>query len=73
MNWTELLNAEIQSSYETTERLLALVDPNSLQWKPATGSNWMTMGQLPMHLTGTATTCSRASSPAIGDCLPAWT
>jgi uncharacterized damage-inducible protein DinB len=52
MNWTELLNAEIQFSYETTERLLALVDPNSLQWKPATGSNWMTMGQLIMHLTG---------------------
>ena len=52
MNWTELLKAEIQSSYETTERLLALVDPNSLQWKPATGSNWMTMGQLLMHLTG---------------------
>ena len=46
MKWTELLKSEIETSYRTTEKLLDKVDPNSLQWKPATGSNWMTMGQL---------------------------
>ena len=52
MNWTELLHAEIQSTYATTEKLLSLVDEKSLNWKPAVGNNWMTMGQLLMHLTG---------------------
>jgi DinB superfamily len=50
MKWTELLKSEIETSYETTEKLLDKVDPGSLQWKPATGSNWMTMGQLLMHI-----------------------
>ena len=51
MNWTELLKTEIESSYATTQKLVALVDPNALDWKPATGTNWMTVGQLLMHLT----------------------
>ena len=50
MKWTELLKSEIETSYRTTEKLLDKVDPNSLQWKPATGPNWMTMGQLLMHI-----------------------
>jgi len=51
MNWTELLNSEIETSYRTTQGLLDLVDPDQLDWKPATGSNWMTSGQLLHHLT----------------------
>jgi hypothetical protein len=51
MNWTELLKAEIQSTYRVTEGLLALVDDDTLGWKPSTGSNWMTTGQLLKHLT----------------------
>ena len=51
MNWIELLNAEIRSTYATTDKLLDLVDTNALKWKPPAGSNWMTMGQLLMHLT----------------------
>jgi len=51
MNWTELLKAEIQSTYKTTEGLLALVGDDSLPWKPSTGSNWMTTGQLLRHMT----------------------
>lgn len=51
MNWTELLKAEIYSTYATTEKLLAFVDEKALNWKPSTGSNWMTTGQLLMHLT----------------------
>lgn len=51
MNWTGLLKAEIEDAYHATEGLLKLVDRDSLGWKPATGSNWMTVGQLLEHLT----------------------
>jgi len=51
MNWTELLKDEIESVYGTTERLLDKVEPKSLNWKPTTGSNWMTLGQLVRHIT----------------------
>ena len=50
MNWTELLKAEIQSAYTTTDKLLALVDDDALEWKPSTGRNWMTTGQLLRHI-----------------------
>ena len=50
MNWTELLKSEIETAYATTAKLMDKVDPGSLNWKPATGSNWMTIGQLLMHL-----------------------
>jgi hypothetical protein len=50
MNWTELLKAEMQSTYTTTEKLVGLVDDSELQWKPSTGTNWMTTGQLLRHL-----------------------
>ncbi len=50
MNWTELLKSEIESTYASAGRLLDKVDPNNLNWKPATGSNWMTVGQLLMHI-----------------------
>ena len=51
MNWTELIQTEIESTYPVTEALLDLVDEGNLDWKPATGSNWMTVGQLLHHLT----------------------
>jgi uncharacterized damage-inducible protein DinB len=51
VNWTELLKFEIEAVYGTTARLLDKVDANSLGWKPATGSNWMTVGQLIKHIT----------------------
>jgi uncharacterized damage-inducible protein DinB len=51
MNWTELLNGNIEYTYGSTQKLLDLVDDDKLGWKPATGSNWMTMGQLAKHLT----------------------
>jgi uncharacterized damage-inducible protein DinB len=50
MNWTELLKSEIDRAYQVTENLMDLVDEDRLDWKPATGSNWMTTGQLLMHL-----------------------
>jgi uncharacterized damage-inducible protein DinB len=51
MNWTELLKAEIESAYKVTGALVALTDDSALAWKPATGTNWMTTGQLLKHLT----------------------
>lgn len=50
MNWTEFLKNEMETAYGTTARLLDKVDPNGLDWKPATGSNWMTVGQLIRHI-----------------------
>jgi uncharacterized damage-inducible protein DinB len=51
MNWTQLLKSEIESTYTTTARLLDRVDPDSLAWKPESGGNWMTVGQLLKHIT----------------------
>lgn len=51
MNWTDLLKSEIDNAYRVTENLLDLVDDDSLDWKPSTGSNWMTTGQLLRHIT----------------------
>jgi hypothetical protein len=50
MNWTELLTSEIEDTYKATFGLLEHVDDDKLDWKPATGENWMTMGQLLKHL-----------------------
>ncbi|MEJ2008960.1 MAG: DinB family protein, partial [Acidobacteriota bacterium] len=50
MNWTELLKSEVETTYATTAGLLDKVDPTSLEWKPASGSNWMTVGQLLKHI-----------------------
>jgi uncharacterized damage-inducible protein DinB len=51
MSWTHLLKHEIDSAYKAAEGLLGMVDGDQLTWKPATGSNWMTTGQLLHHLT----------------------
>jgi uncharacterized damage-inducible protein DinB len=51
MKWTELIKGEIQGTYGAAEKLLALVDEDKLNWKPPTGSNWMTTGQLIQHMT----------------------
>lgn len=57
MNWTELLKAEIESTYAVTGRLLDRVDDSALNWKPSSGGNWMTVGQLLMHLTASCGAC----------------
>ena len=50
MTWGELLRREIESAYASADALIALVDEGTLDWKPATGQNWMTTGQLLHHL-----------------------
>jgi hypothetical protein len=59
MDWTELLHTEIETTYKVTEGLLDLVDKDQLGWKPSTGSNWMTAGQLLRHLTEACGTAMR--------------
>jgi uncharacterized damage-inducible protein DinB len=51
VNWTQLLKSEIETAYATTARLLDKVDPGRLDWKPESGDNWMTVGQLLAHIT----------------------
>ncbi|ASQ91411.1 hypothetical protein CHL67_11200 [Prosthecochloris sp. GSB1] len=50
MNWKELLEKEAESSYKGAEVLFGLVDDSMLDWKPQTGGNWMTTGQLLRHV-----------------------
>jgi hypothetical protein len=50
VNWTEFLKREIENAYSTTTKLIDKVDGDNLQWKPWSGSNWMTVGQLLRHL-----------------------
>jgi hypothetical protein len=79
MNWTALLNAEIENVYHATEDLMKLVDAKALSWKPATGANWMTTGQLLEHLTSACGACIRGfvtgdwgmpADPTMDDMLP---
>ncbi|MCX6629031.1 MAG: DinB family protein [Candidatus Solibacter sp.] len=44
------MKSEIESTYTTTAGLLDRVDPDSLDWKPESGDNWMTVGQLLRHI-----------------------
>ncbi len=50
MNWKGLIESKIESAYAVAGGLIDMVDDDSLDWKPATGSNWMTVGQLLRHL-----------------------
>lgn len=51
MKYSELLASEIEYTFKAAEGLLDLVDDNDLDWKPESGENWMTTGQLLMHIT----------------------
>lgn len=51
MNWTEFLKQEIETTFKATLGLLDKVDESNLAWKPASGNNWMTVGQLLKHIT----------------------
>ncbi len=50
MNWKKLLTDELEYLYRVTDGLFGQVDDDSLDWKPATGENWMTTGQLLKHI-----------------------
>jgi uncharacterized damage-inducible protein DinB len=54
MNWKELIRGNIEYTFACTEAMIDLVDEDKLDWKPETGQNWMTTGQLLLHI---ATSC----------------
>lgn len=44
-----VLIEEAVKTYTITEKLFRKVKDDELSWKPSTGKNWMTVGQLLMH------------------------
>jgi hypothetical protein len=66
VNWTELLKTEIEDMYKATEGLIDLVDEDQLDWKPPTGENWMSMGQLLRHIS------DACGAPIRGFCTGEW-
>ena len=59
MNWTDVLKTRAEDTYRATEGLLGLVEDKSLNWKPTTGSNWMTTGQLLKHIETACGACCK--------------
>ena len=59
MNWTDLLTDAVEDNYRATDILMAMGEAADLDWKPASGSNWMTTGQLLWHLTSACGYCCR--------------
>jgi hypothetical protein len=59
MNWTDLLTTRMEETYAATDKLMGMLEDGELGWKPATGDNWMTAGQLLMHLTMACGFCCR--------------
>jgi uncharacterized damage-inducible protein DinB len=50
MNWKSLLETELEYLYRVTAGLFDQVDDADLDWQPASGDNWMTIGQLLHHI-----------------------
>jgi hypothetical protein len=50
MTYSEILRQRIHGAFRTTEGLVDLVDDDMLSWKPESGENWMTTGQLLHHI-----------------------
>lgn len=57
MNWTALLTQEMTATYNATKNMMELLEDGDLAWKPATGENWMTVGQLLAHINGSCGLC----------------
>jgi uncharacterized damage-inducible protein DinB len=60
MSLVKVLLQEMENNYKLTEKLFQLVEPGQLCWKPPTGSNWMTVGQLLMHCSSACGAGARA-------------
>jgi hypothetical protein len=49
MKLTEVLTQEANGMYAATEKLIKMVEPSEMSWKPSSGKNWMTTAQLLRH------------------------
>ena len=59
MTWTELITCGIDEAYKVSDNLMSMVKDDELAWKPATGHNWMTVGQLMKHMTESCGMCCK--------------
>lgn len=59
MEWIKLLPAAVGHTYKPTDNMMAMLSDDDLHWKPATGNNWMTVGQLLKHLTESCGFCCK--------------
>jgi hypothetical protein len=57
MKLAETLKQDAEGVYLAAEGLFKQVDGNKLDWKPATGTNWMNVGQLLLHCTEACGKC----------------
>jgi len=57
MQWKPFLHENFEYQYAIAENLMNLVTDDTLNWKPATGQNWMTVGQLLRHMTDACGLC----------------
>ena len=57
MTWTELFTESMTEAYRVAAGLMNLGTDDELDWKPETGKNWMTTGQLLMHMTNACGFC----------------
>jgi len=60
MSLVKILSEEMENNFDITRKLFELVDPAQLGWKPTTGKNWMTLGQLLMHCSSACGVAMRA-------------
>ena len=67
MDWTHLLNQRVRESYGATDKMMGMLTDEELGWKPATGQNWMTAGQLLKHLGYACGTCCRGFATGTWD------
>ncbi|MDK9700266.1 MAG: DinB family protein [bacterium] len=57
VNWKEMLRGSFEYEYAVAEKLMDMVSDDELNWKPATGTNWMTVGQVLHHMTNACGFC----------------
>jgi len=50
MDWKTILIEQVKDAYRAAAGLLELVEDDQLSWKPESGENWMTTGQLLNHM-----------------------
>jgi hypothetical protein len=50
MEWKSFLKSGVEYHYGVTMKLIDLLKESDLDWKPSEGHNWLTTGQLLMHL-----------------------
>lgn len=65
MKWKQLLEHEIDETYRSSRNLINLLKESDLGWKPSSGSNWMDVSQLLMHM---STACGVPTAEFVNGC-----